>query len=352
MAAILIAGLMQQKTGPTHSTFGEDGRMGPADQGMINLDEMPAPESTMYSGGLRKCAFYGAGVSKPVFVCVTGASIFISKHETDEVCMDRIPLVEVTSVTATSSESSGPGSSADKSWSFEVATHQGGHNLGRTYRFEAETEGKQAKWLKTLRGAAEAARAQFEEANKVGPSQRLINSAKELHDADDFQKFFGAVIMGSFTVSLIQTEMVPAEGSQADFVFFIIDIVMTAFFTVELIVTFVGHFGMLFFQDAWRIFDTIVVAVSYIGLSGMDMPAVKSIRALRVLRAVRLLKKSKSLKPIVDALFASILPVCNSMLLLALITAIYASMAVGLFGEDEPVLFGRLSRSMFTMFQV
>ena len=119
---------------------------------------------------------------------------------------------------------------------------------------------------------------------------------------------------------------------------------MTTLFTIELIVTFVAHFGWLFFKDAWRIFDTIVVAVSYVGLSGMDMPAVKSIRALRVLRAVRLLKKSKSLKPIVDALFASILPVCNSMLLLALITAIYASMAVGLFGEQDPVLFGRLSR--------
>ena len=122
---------------------------------------------------------------------------------------------------------------------------------------------------------------------------------------------------------------------------------MTTLFTIELIVTFVAHFGWLFFKDAWRIFDTIVVAVSYVGLSGMDMPAVKSIRALRVLRAVRLLKKSKSLKPIVDALFASILPVCNSMLLLALITAIYASMAVGLFGEQDPVLFGRLSRYLY-----
>jgi len=51
-------------------------------------------------------------------------------------------------------------------------------------------------------------------------------------------------------------------------------------------------------------------------------------RAIRVLRAVRLFKKSKSLKPLVEALFASVLPVCNSMSLLLLVTAIYASMAV------------------------
>lgn len=99
-------------------------------------------------------------------------------------------------------------------------------------------------------------------------------------------------------------------------------------------------------------FDTIIVGVSWIGISGADLPAIKSIRAARVLRAVRLLKKSRSLKPMVDALFASILPVANAMSLLALITGIYASMAVGLFGEKDPIFFGKLSRAMFTMFQV
>ena len=53
----------------------------------------------------------------------------------------------------------------------------------------------------------------MEEANKISATQRFINSAKELHDADNFQKFFGAVIMGSFTISLIQTEMVSEPSS-------------------------------------------------------------------------------------------------------------------------------------------
>ena len=55
---------------------------------------------------------------------------------------------------------------------------------------------------------------------------------------------------------------------------------------------------------------------------------------------------------LVHALFASIMPVLNSFVLLGLVTAIYASMAVGLFGEKEPLLFGKLSAAMFTMFQV
>jgi len=44
--------------------------------------------------------------------------------------------------------------------------------------------------------------------------------------------------------------------------------------------------------------------------------------------------------------------VLNSFVLLGLVTCIYASMAVGLFGEKEPLMFGKLSASMFTMFQV
>ncbi len=44
--------------------------------------------------------------------------------------------------------------------------------------------------------------------------------------------------------------------------------------------------------------------------------AINQIRAVRVLRAMRLFKKSKSLAPIVEALFASVHPVLNSMVLL------------------------------------
>ena len=69
-------------------------------------------------------------------------------------------------------------------------------------------------------------------------------------------------------------------------------------------------------MDAWRIFDTCIVGIGIMASTGAKIPAVNAIRAIRVLRAVRLLKKSKSLKPIVEALFSSIGPVLNSMVLL------------------------------------
>jgi voltage-gated sodium channel len=173
-----------------------------------------------------------------------------------------------------------------------------------------------------------------------------------MHDTSIFQSFFGGVILLSFFISLVQTEMVPAEGSLAQVVLEQIDLSFTALFTLELTITWIAHWFWRFFEDPWHIFDAGIVSVSLASLVNPAMPAVNSIRAIRVLRAVRLLKKSKYLAPIVHALLASIVPVLNTFVLMGLVTCIYASMAVGLFGEKEPVLFGKLSASLFTMFQV
>lgn len=220
MAATLIAGLMQLREGG-HPNNPSEARMqaavgGHVDQNnLIDMDQMPDPENMIFSSQLRKGAFYGRGASnwRPLFVCVNDLNLFMSKQESDTVCMDRIPLHEVTAVTNAGSMVDVASGVSKTYYAFEVATQKEGHNLGRTYQFQAESEGLHAKWLKTIRDTSEAARSQMEEANKISATQRFINSAKELHDADNFQKFFGAVIMGSFTISLIQTEMVSEPSS-------------------------------------------------------------------------------------------------------------------------------------------
>ena len=47
----------------------------------------------------------------------------------------------------------------------------------------------------------------------------------------------------------------------------------------------------------------------------------------------------------------SVVPVLNSLVLLGLITCIFAVMAVGFFGNKEPILFGTFTASFFSMFQ-
>ncbi len=63
----------------------------------------------------------------------------------------------------------------------------------------------------------------------------------------------------------------------------------------------------------------------------------------------------RSLRTIVNSLTTAILPVLNAMMVLAIVTSVYAVMAVILF-KDSGALgqanFGRFSMSLFTMFQV
>ena len=235
---------------------------------------------------------------------------------------------------------------------FIIRTVAGGQNQGRRYSFKATTMEEQAGWVRSMNQQIQQCRTAKEKEQTFSLWQRAQTAARLMHDTDLFQQFFGGIICTSFIISLVRSEMVPAAGSYNDGVFEIIDLIFTGFFTVELAITFVAFAFVLFFKDAWRVFDLLIVSVSWVSASGAELPAVNSIRAVRVLRAVRLLKKSKSLRPIVEALFSSIVPVLNSMVLLALITGIYASMAVGLFGEKEPVFFGSLSRALFSMFQV
>ena len=61
-------------------------------------------------------------------------------------------------------------------YAFEVVTDKDGHNLGRTYHFQAESEGLHARWLKILNETIAAARNKIEEANKV--SGDLIQATK------------------------------------------------------------------------------------------------------------------------------------------------------------------------------
>lgn len=74
-------------------------------------------------------------------------------------------------------------------------------------------------------------------------------------------------------------------------------------------------------------------------------------RAVTIEDVLSLCPPSPLFLPLAPFLFFSI-SVLNSFVLLGLVTCIYASMAVGLFGEKEPLMFGKLSAAMFTMFQV
>ena len=119
-----------------------------------------------------------------------------------------------------------------------------------------------------------------------------------MHDSQSFQNFFGAVILSSFFVSLVRTEMVPAPGSPSDKIFEKVDLVFTGLFAIELAVPWVAFWFFEFFRDGWHIFDAVIVGVSLASAVSDNISGVNAIRAVRVLRAFRLVKLPESLSTV------------------------------------------------------
>lgn len=106
--------------------------------------------------------------------------------------------------------------------------------------------------------------------------------------------------------------------------------------------------GLYFFRDPWCVFDFIVIGIALIPATG----SLSVLRALRVLRVLRLINKIDSMRKVVSGLLNS-LPSLGSVFSLILIIFYVASViATNTFGTTFPELFGDLSMSAFTLFQV
>lgn len=126
-----------------------------------------------------------------------------------------------------------------------------------------------------------------------------------------------------------------------------IDRIVLAVFVIELAARLIVH-RAAFFKDGWNIFDFIVVGIAL-------APATEAftvLRALRILRVMRLITAVPTLRRVVSGLIASLPGMGSIALLLALIYYVWAVLAVNLYGQEFPALFGTLARSLFTLFTV
>ena len=105
-------------------------------------------------------------------------------------------------------------------------------------------------------------------------------------------------------------------------------------------------------EQTRNMFDFIVVVISVLSKTFNDLPGISILRLLRVFRVLRLFPRLKSLRMIINALTAAILPCANAFMVLLLFTCIYAVVAVTLFKDADPVQFGNFSASVYSMFQV
>jgi voltage-gated sodium channel len=126
-----------------------------------------------------------------------------------------------------------------------------------------------------------------------------------------------------------------------------IDTVVLAVFVIELAARLVVY-RLSFFRDPWNVFDFIVVGLAL-------APATETfsvLRALRVLRLLRLITAVPTLKRVVGGLLTALPGMGSIMLLISLVFYVFAVMAVNLYGDEFPALFGMIGTSLFTLFTI
>lgn len=126
-----------------------------------------------------------------------------------------------------------------------------------------------------------------------------------------------------------------------------IDRIVVAVFVLELTARLIVQ-RVSFFRDGWNIFDLIVVGIAVAPAT----EAFSVLRALRVLRLLRLITVVPTLRRVVGGLIASLPGMGSIFLLILLVYYVAAVMAVNLYGEEFPDLFGTLGRSLFTLFTI
>lgn len=160
-----------------------------------------------------------------------------------------------------------------------------------------------------------------------------------------FRNFIlGLIVLNAITLGL---ETYPYDGVWFTVALPIIDKIVVSVFVFEIFLKLVAY-RQRFFYSGWNWFDLIVIGVSVMP----DAGGFKVLRALRILRAFRLFSVMPEMRKVVEALLRAIPGMGAIIAVLALIFYVCSVMAVKLFGESNPDLFGSLGESAITLFQV
>ncbi len=162
-----------------------------------------------------------------------------------------------------------------------------------------------------------------------------------------FQSFVIAVIVVSALTVGAHTYSLPPT---VEIVLNWMDIGITAFFLIELVIRFIASKGIKdFFSKGWNIFDTLIVLGSLYPAAGSSMLIARLLRIFRVLRLVSMVPE---LRLLVNALLKAIPQMGYIALLMFVIFYIYAAIGSMMFAHINPVLWGDVSISMLTLFRI
>lgn len=177
----------------------------------------------------------------------------------------------------------------------------------------------------------------------------LVESCKRLSENPTFRNVIFGLIL--FTGVMVGIETYPALSQQIHGLLMVLDKIIIAAFTVELIVRIVAHGRRWpdFFKDGWNVFDFLIVVVC---LLPFDAHFAAVARLVRVLRLLRLITTLPRLQMLVGALLKSIPSMGYVGILLGLLFYIYGVIGVFSFGKVDPENFGSLHASLLTLFEI
>ena len=163
-----------------------------------------------------------------------------------------------------------------------------------------------------------------------------------------FETFVIVVIVASALVIGAKTYQIDPSLARA---FEIMDMGITLFFLVEIIIRMLAERSLLaFFRKGWNVFDFLIVTASLVPMDESEMALLG--RLLRIFRVLRLVSIIPELRVLLNAFLSAIPRMGYVSLMMFIIFYIYAAMGSIFFGHINPVLWENISISLLTLFRV
>lgn len=119
----------------------------------------------------------------------------------------------------------------------------------------------------------------------------------------------------------------------------VLDKFFCAFFTIEMLIKWVGYGLRFYFTNAWCLLDFVIVFISLLdlsltlsGTSSDQLGTLRVLRTFRALRPLRALSRFQGMKVVVDALVRAIPSIFHVFLVCVIVWLIFSILGVNLFG--------------------
>ena len=172
----------------------------------------------------------------------------------------------------------------------------------------------------------------------MNPTVKKIEDAFESNTAHKI--LAGLIVFYVFILCLETSKIFPEDYNV---VFKTIDLYICWVFVLEL----VGKIcisGFNFFKSGWNIFDFLIVSISVLAIN-----EIAAFRILRIFRVAEIINISKHTRVIVNSILKSVPILFHVFIALVMVFLLFAILAIDLFGETTPQLFGNLSESSYNL---